>query len=68
MSNPETDKVRCVVVGETAKAYSLRDGNDETRVAWFPKSEISFERRNIITGVAVAEIPLWLLEAKGWNQ
>lgn len=68
MSDTETDTVKCTVISESDKAYQLKDSNDETRIAWFPKSEVCFERRNIKTGAAVAEIPLWLLEAKGWNQ
>jgi RNase P/RNase MRP subunit p29 len=62
----ETDNVACIVVNETDKAFRLRD-KSEDREAWFPKSEIHFERRNVKTGDAVAVIPLWLLTSKGWN-
>jgi hypothetical protein len=61
------EKVNVVVTGETMKAYEFRDGDNPDRIAWFPKSEVSFSRRNINTGVAVAEIPMWLLKAKGWD-
>jgi len=65
MSDPETETVNVTIIGETEKAYRLSDGELE---GWFPKSEVTFQRRNIKTGKATAEIPLWLLEAKGWNQ
>lgn len=61
------ETVPCIVLRETAAAYLLRDQEDETREAYFPKSQVSFARRNIKTGEAVAEIPLWLLNTKGWN-
>lgn len=65
--DPETETVACVVLKETEKAYYLEDGDNPDRAAWFPKSQVSFRSRNVKTGVAVAEIPLWLLENKGWN-
>lgn len=64
----DIEPVRCVVLRESDAAYLLRDENDETREAWFPKSQVSFQMRNMKTGKATAEIPLWLLEKKGWNQ
>jgi len=64
----ETEIVRCQVIRETAAAYLLRDRDEITREAYFPKSQVSFQRRNIKTGEATAEIPLWLLTEKGWNQ
>ncbi len=64
MSDPETETVNVTIIGETEKAYRLSDGELER---WFPKSEVTFQQRNIKTGKATAEIPLWLLEAKGWN-
>lgn len=63
----ETDDVECVVLRETEKAYFLQDKNDESREAYFPKSQVSFKRRNVLTKEAVAEIPLWLLREKGWD-
>lgn len=63
----ELDDVACTVIDESDKAWKLRDNNDSTREAWFPKSEISFKRRNSKTGDALAEIPLWLLKSKGWD-
>ena len=63
----DTEIVRCVVTGETAKAYQLRDADDPSRESYFPKSQVSFQRRNIKTGAAEAVIPMWLLESKGWN-
>ena len=64
--NSSLETVRCKVIRETAAAFLLRDA-DEEREAYFPKSQVSFTRRNVITGEATAEIPLWLLTAKGWN-
>lgn len=64
----ETDDVRCVVIRETEKAWYLQDKDNEDRCDYFPKSQVTFKRRNAITGEAVAEIPLWLLENKGWNK
>jgi len=66
-SDPETDKVKVTVVEESAKAYKLRDNENPDREAWFPKAEISFERKNVRTGDALAVIPLWLLKSKDWN-
>jgi len=65
--NDAIEIIRCEVVRETDKAYLLRDREDAGRSAFFPKSQVSFQRRNIKTGEAVAEIPLWLLTEKGWN-
>jgi hypothetical protein len=65
--NSSIETVPCIVVRETAAAYFLRDQDEPTREAYFPKSQVSFSRRNINTGEAVAEIPLWLLDSKGWN-
>lgn len=62
------ETVRCLVIRETAAAYLLQDREEPSRQAFFPKSQISFQRRNIKTGDATAEIPLWLLTEKGWNQ
>ncbi|MBK1883681.1 hypothetical protein JIN85_14785 [Luteolibacter pohnpeiensis] len=63
----DIEKVECTVVGESDLAYQLRDKASESRVAWFPKSQVSFARRNRTTGESLAEIPLWLLNQKGWN-
>ena len=69
MSEPETDIVKVTIVKESDKAFLMTDDNStDNPEAWFPKSEVTFKRRNVITGKAVAEIPLWLLSAKGWNQ
>jgi len=66
--NPETETVNVTILRETRAARLMRDRDNPEREAYFPQSEITFQRRNIKTGEAVAEIPLWLLEAKGWNQ
>lgn len=63
----ETDKIQCTVVRETEKAFLLRDGSNPERESWFPKSEVFFHMRNVKTGKATADVPLWLLKAKGWN-
>lgn len=68
MSEPELETIACIVVDERERAFLLRDGLDLDREDWFPKSQISFSRRNMKTGHAVAEIPLWLLNEKGWNE
>lgn len=62
----ETDDVKVTVVKETEKAYLFKSEDGEE--AYFPKSQVSFKRRNMLTGVTLAEIPLWLLTEKGWNQ
>lgn len=67
MGYTETADVACTVIRETEKAFLLRDKDQPEREDWFPKSEIHFERRNVKTGDATANIPLWLLKAKGWN-
>ena len=67
MIGSEIEIVRCGVIGETEKAYLLRDADNPDREAYFPKSHVSFLKRNIKTGEATAEIPLWLLNSKGWN-
>lgn len=66
--NPDLEIVKCTVLRETDKAYLLRDRDNPEREAYFPKSQVSFQMRNVHTGVATAEIPLWLLNSKGWNQ
>lgn len=67
MSN-EIEVLTCTVLRESDAAYMLRDGDNPEREAWFPKSQVSFRMRNTETGKATAEIPLWLLEKKGWNE
>ena len=62
---PETDEVNCTVLGETPLAWLL-GCNGVT--GYFPKKEVSFARRNIKTGDAVAVIPVWLLAARGWDK
>lgn len=63
----ELEKVECRVIGESEKAYQLQEATGEQRTAWFPKSHVSFSRRNVKTQEAVAEIPMWLLKSKGWD-
>jgi hypothetical protein len=62
----QLETVRCLVIRETSAAFLLEDRDEPGRQAWFPKSQISFQRRNIKSGDALAEIPEWLLEEKGW--
>jgi hypothetical protein len=64
----DLEPVSCTVIGETDKAFQLQEKDNDKRVAWFPKSHVSFKRRSLKTGEAVAEIPLWLLTKKGWDK
>lgn len=61
------ETVECEVISETEKAYLLRDRFTAGRSDYFPKSQVSFKRRNIKTGEAIAEIPMWLIKSKGWD-
>ncbi len=63
--NPETDEVSVTILSDEPgnKQYQLQSG---TKIAWFPKSEVTFTKRNIKTGVATAEIPTWLLKDREW--
>lgn len=65
--NDEIEEIACTVRGETGKAWFLKQKNKPFKEGYFPKSQVSFARRNIRSGDAVAEIPTWLLNAKGWN-
>jgi hypothetical protein len=59
--------VACQFISETEAAFLLEQADRPGRQAWFPKSQVSFQRRNIKTGDAMAEIPAWLLREKGWK-
>jgi len=61
----DTEEVRVIIIKETEKAFQFKKKDSEL-IEWFPKSQVSFARRNVKTGEATAEIPEWLLEAKGW--
>lgn len=63
----DVEPVAVTVIKESAKAFFLHDKDEMGADAWFPKSQISFETRNINTGDAIAEIPAWLLKEKGWS-
>ena len=63
----EPEIVNCVVLRETDLAFLLSDRDNPDTEAYFPKSQISFKQRNLKTGMAVVEIPAWLLKAKGWS-
>lgn len=56
----ETDKVVCTVIEEREKSFLLR--NEEGKQVFFGKSQVSFERRNMKTGKALAVIPVWILD------
>ena len=62
---PELDEIDCEVLEEfeTDKSFCLRYGKE---MSLFPKSEVTFKRRNVLTGKAVAEIPVWLLRDRNW--
>lgn len=60
----EESKLKVKVLEEREKAYLLL--NEEGKEDWFPKSQVSFERRNVKTQEGTAIIPDWLLENKGW--
>ena len=63
--NDELEKIECKFIGERVKAFIL-EHEDGTR-DFFPKSQVSFERRNVKTGECIAIIPIWLLDQKGWQ-
>jgi len=65
--NYDLEKVSVIVTNETDKAFQFKERDGEERQEWFPKSHVSFSQRNIKTGMAVAEIPFWLLKEKGWD-
>ena len=50
------------MIEERGAAFLLE--NDEGKREFFPKSQVSFDRRNVKTGDCVAIIPIWLLEKK----
>ena len=67
MSDPETTVLDVYILYETDKAYQLIDRNgDETDTAWFPKSELVWERLNHIKKEGRVEIPNWLLDKNNW--
>lgn len=68
MIGNELELVSCKVVRTTEKAFQLQELDGDKRTEWFPQSFVSFKRRNANTGEALAEIPMWLLKAKGWDQ
>lgn len=61
-------QVDCIVIDETSRAYRLQSTEDPERQAWFPKSHVSFARRNLRTGAASAEISEWVLKKEGWAE
>ena len=64
MINDDESTVSVTILDETEKAYLFLHG---TQQAWFPKSEVYFESRNLKTCKAIAIIPDWLLQKKGWE-
>ena len=69
MSEPQTELVVVNVLGEKGLNWILQDLTEETippKIAGFPKSQVVFERRNVKTGKALANIPVWLLEDRNW--
>lgn len=64
---PELDEVQVFVTRDIPgeKCYTLTGRHGD---AMFPKSEVSFKRRNVKTGAALAEIPVWLLKDRGWDK
>ena len=65
MSDPECDLVHCKFIEARGKAYLLE--NEDGQQEFFPMSQVSFERCSADGTDAVAEIPIWLLEKKGWR-
>lgn len=65
MSEPETEPVEVIIDSskETDKAYHFT--HPEHGEAFFPKSEVTFKSK-LPSGVAIAIIPIWLLDKKGW--
>lgn len=60
----ELEPIQVTVVEERDVSYLFQ--HEDGRQAFFPKSQVNFKRRNINTGEAIALVPLWLLEKKGW--
>lgn len=73
MSDPDTEEVEVFIEKESEKAYLFvkkqKQDNDnyQPKIGWFPKSQVSFSRRNVKTNEATAVIPVWLLDEKGWE-
>jgi len=63
----ETDVVFCSVTRETERAVLLENLTTGSRF-WFPKGQVRLERKNEKTGEALAEIPIWLLEEREWDE
>ena len=70
----EIYEVEVKVIRELDRCYIFEDiewshlaSHDGDAEAFFPKSQIHFNRRNIKTGLASAMIPGWLLIEKGWR-
>ena len=65
---PELHNVEVQVIEEREKSWKL-ESKETGKQDFFPKGGehgITFCRRNTKTGQAVAEIPVWMLDAKGW--
>ncbi len=68
MAEEECDDVYVTVLEEKGDGVKLQQRDHPEREAWFPASRISYKRRNTITGVALAEIPVWLLDQRKWTK
>jgi len=61
----ETEDVTVRVIRETTASVLLARKSDGVQ-AFFPTSQVVFLRRNVRTGEATAQIPVWLLENRNW--
>ena len=64
MASTELEPVAVTVVEDREASYLFQ--HEDGRQAYFPKSETTFKQRNVKTGKAVALVPIWLLEKRGW--
>lgn len=59
-------EVEMVPSRETEASWFFVAKDDKTKAAHFPKSQVSFTRRSVKTLDAIANIPDWLLNQRGW--
>jgi hypothetical protein len=65
MNPNELDEVE-VMVSRDEPGEKQYQFTSDFGIACFPKSQVSFKSRNTKTGVAIAQIPVWLMQDRGW--